>query len=91
MSIGARAAQKGCKKSLSPKKCQLEIDPKRKSCYFWPLFDFFLFRRQYAGCDHICSNYSCSSFFKRFFARPICCLTHLIFRPQKRDKLVAER
>ena len=53
-----RTKKQGCKKSHSTKKCQLEIDPKRGYCYFWHLFDFFLFRRQYNGCERMRLIYS---------------------------------
>ena len=32
------------KKTGIQEKCQLEIDPKRGYCYFWPCNDFLLFR-----------------------------------------------
>ena len=31
---------------------------KKRVLLFWPLFDFFLFRQQYVGCEHVRLNYS---------------------------------
>ena len=39
-----RRKKTGMQEKSFPEKCQLEIDPKRGYCYFWPFNDFLLIR-----------------------------------------------